>query len=394
MARKRGQRKGYLFPRGPSWMGQWREDVRLADGSLHRAKVARVIAPRKGPGAVSKREAHRIFHEQVLARLDTVSLQPQSMMTVADFVKVRFQWDVVQNTRSNHYATTLKHVLPALGHLRLRDVRPIDVQNLLTRLRDAGYSWQWRKHIRSTITAIFKHAKRLEYLVGDIPTQFIDLGEPIRQERGALSPEQVWALAERLEQPYRALLLLLACVGLRISEALGLRWKRLNLTPGAVQIDGVIVPEFSVALREAWVRQAWTPLLKNTGSKGILPIPELIVGELAALKVRSRWSEPEDPVFAVTGGQPFEPCNACRKKLKPLVKELGLPKQASWHWLRHTLASIADQAGMSLTERQAVLRHADASMTARYTHAEFERLRLGLNAVAERIVPKPQGGVM
>ena len=52
----------------------------------------------------------------------------------------------------------------------------------------------------------------------------------------------------------------------------------------------------------------------------------------------------------------------------------------------HTLASLGDQVGMTEAERQRVLRHSDVAMTRHYTHTEIERLRRGLNAVAEVVI--------
>ena len=91
MARRRGQRKGYLVKCGPSWIGQWREDFRDEDGSITRRKVAATIAPAKGPGAVSKRQAQRIFWDTVLSKLDTFSTRPQTMATLAEFIRLNYE---------------------------------------------------------------------------------------------------------------------------------------------------------------------------------------------------------------------------------------------------------------------------------------------------------------
>jgi integrase len=47
----------------------------------------------------------------------------------------------------------------------------------------------------------------------------------------------------------------------------------------------------------------------------------------------------------------------------------------TWHVFRHTHATLADQAGMSVAERQRVLGHSAESMTLHYTHADLEQVR-------------------
>ena len=63
--------------------------------------------------------------------------------------------------------------------------------------------------------------------------------------------------------------------------------------------------------------------------------------------------------------------------------------QASWHSFRHTLGSLADQAGLTLTERKRVLGHAGDHMTMHYSHADLERVRVGLEAIAAQIIDEP-----
>ncbi len=68
-ARMRGQWRGSLRKEGPSWIGQWREDVWGVDGMRTRRQVSKKIAPATGPDAVTKQEAQSIFWDTVLSKL-------------------------------------------------------------------------------------------------------------------------------------------------------------------------------------------------------------------------------------------------------------------------------------------------------------------------------------
>ena len=391
MARRRGQRKGYTLAKGPSWICQWREDIRASDGTIGRHKFSRVIAIAKGPGAISKRQAQRVAWEQVLSKLDDMSLRPQSLYTVKELVGMRFEPDVVTKSKSTsqHYANMLKHVLPKLGPMRLQDVQLADVQNLISSKLASGLSVQACPHIRKTIGAVFSHAKRHGQFSGDVPSEGVQLPAMKRTERRILTAGQVRAIYLALPSPYRELILVLAITGLRIGEACGLRWKRINWSDEFVVIDGAPVPPKTIAIHEAYVRGEWTSVKKEASERHI-PLPRPLADALAGLHASSRWTAPEHPVFASRNGTPIDQHNIAQRKLKPILKELGIP-WASWHSFRHTLASLADQAGLTVTERQRILGQAADRMTMHYSHADLDRVRVGLEVVAAQIIDEPAG---
>ncbi len=164
MARRRGKQQGYLREEGPSWIGYWWEEVRLYDGSLTWHRAQKKICPRlrldeRGRvRTVTKKEAQRLFDETVLLGLEVRNLNPQSLATVAEFVKLKFEPQLAIKKRKGqeHYRNMLdNHVLPALGKKRLRDVDSDLVERLiLSKLTPGakavglGYSTQTVTHIR------------------------------------------------------------------------------------------------------------------------------------------------------------------------------------------------------------------------------------------------------
>ena len=393
MARRRAQRKGYVFRRGPSWILQWREDIRAADGTLARHKFSRVIAGASGKDAVSKREAQRIAWDDVLSKLDKASLKPQSLCKVAEFVKQRFEPDVVFKCKStsSHYPNMLaNHVLLALGDFRMRDVQLADVQDLLSAKLAAGLSVQTCVHIRNTITAIFNHAKRHGHYSGDVPTLGVQLPSMKRPEKKVLTPTQIRDIRELVSSPYHELILLLAVLGVRIGEACGLKWKRINFSDDFIVVDGQQVPPKSVAIIEAYVRGTWTTTKKEASTR-YLPLPQLLAEALAKLRMSTQWTGPEHPVFASRNGTPIDQHNVARRYLKPAARKLKIP-WVSWHSFRHSQTTFADQAGLTLTERQRILGHASDRMTMHYSHADLNRVRGGMDAIAAQILI-PEGTI-
>jgi integrase len=384
------------------WYLQYRVDTPDVDdkGKPKRAKIAVQLGPSKGKGAIGRRQAERLAADQYISKLDQSAIRPGSMVTLQAFVDRRFEPDWIQSlkpTGQTFYRSILKkHVLPALGALQLREVTLGHVQQLIRACQVKKLSGQTCIHVRNCTSAIFRHALHLGLWSGPLPTEGVRMPEKRAKERRALTWEQACAVSRRIPEVVRtkhvswqagkrgavldreateisALVLVLSATGLRIGEAMGLRWRRVNLTTLPVVMDGELLPSFSLAVRENYVMGRYQTL-KTEGSRRIIPLPTWVCDLLRPMASRLEWAMPDDPVWAGSAGRPLDQHNAARRVLKPAAALEGLP-WVSWHCFRHTNATLADAAGLTVAERQKVLGHAGAQMTMRYTHTEIERVR-------------------
>ena len=78
--------------------------------------------------------------------------------------------------------------------------------------------------------------------------------------------------------------------------------------------------------------------------------------------------------------------------LKPGGVKLGIP-WLSWHVFRHTHATLGEQMGMALSDRQAQMGHGDVRMTLHYTHSDLNRRRQAIEAMSDRLIGEPVGSV-
>lgn len=116
-----------------------------------------------------------------------------------------------------------------------------------------------------------------------------------------------------------------------------------------------------------------------------MPLPQWTVAELRELQQREKWIGPEDPVFAGTSGKPLCENAIVQRHLKPVGARVGMP-WLSWHDLRRTFATLADQEKISIGERKELMGHRRAEMTLQYTHVSQERAAEVLERLSERIV--------
>jgi len=118
-----------------------------------------------------------------------------------------------------------------------------------------------------------------------------------------------------------------------------------------------------------------------------VPLPQWAVEELRELQQREVWVGAEDPVFAGTRGKPLCENAIVQHHLKPAGRKLGMP-WLSWHDLRRTFATLADQENISIGERKELMGHGRAEMTLHYTHVPSQRVADVLERLSEKIVNK------
>jgi integrase len=189
------------------------------------------------------------------------------------------------------------------------------------------------------------------------------------RKKGSAPVDPVKCAADNLQ--LGALVRVLALTGLRIGEAMGLRWKHVDLEKGLIQV------------RENFTRGQYGTL-KTARSRRDVPLHSLAIAELRKLNTSGLLSySPDAPVFAGrTSGKPLDQHNIAARFLKPAGKRAGCP-WVSWHVLRHTAATLAHGVGLSIEQRQKVLGHAGAEMTIRYTHPELEAVRERLEQIGQ-----------
>ena len=201
----------------------------------------------------------------------------------------------------------------------------------------------------------------------------------------ALTQQELSTLLALMPEAHRLFFRVLASTGLRVSEAIALDWRHL-------QLDGS-TPHLKV--RRALVKQTMG-VPKSRHSKRDVPLDGDLVLALRDRRRDSEWPNDDDLVFPVGNGSPIMPGNLRRRVLKPIAQEAGVP-WAGFHTFRHTCATLLFAQGRNAVQVQRWLGHHSAAFTlATYVHLLDgdlgEPLALG-GANAVRTNPTPEGTV-
>jgi integrase len=276
-----------------------------------------------------------------------------------------------------------RYVMPEIGSLRLADITHEIVQGLVAKMLARGYSVQTAKHAKMVTHRVFVHAERVGAFRGRLPTEGIRFPAMVRREKHALTIDQARSVLANLRSPYREMALISMTTSMNVAELFGLKWKRINLSSEAALCDGELVPPESLMVRESYYEGAFGPP-KTLNRKRNIPLTKVVVVALQRLKASSQFSDPDDVVFASRKGTPRQSSNVRHQIIKPLGKKLGIP-WLNLHTFRYTYATIGEQLGISLSDRQAQMGHGSIWMTQEYTVSHVENRRAGSELIAEMI---------
>jgi integrase len=183
----------------------------------------------------------------VLERLRAVQRQvsdglpvPDDRVTVSELLD-RWQNDVLrhqvaESAYMNYVAIGDHHIRPALGSIRLTKLTPSDVDALLSRKLDDGYSVSTVRRIRAVLAQALAQGERWGLVVRNVAA--VTRGPRDRRRQGrTLTPAQAQTLLAALKgDHYEALFTTMLALGLRRGEALGLRWADINLEKGTLTV--------------------------------------------------------------------------------------------------------------------------------------------------------------
>lgn len=312
----------------------------------------------------TKAEAQRRLRELLAQQDKGLLLQPMKV-TVGEYLGQWLRDYAVPNTRprtSESYRVVIRrHLVPALGHIPLARLQAADIQALEAKLLEEGKSPRTVQHGHRVLSEALKHGMRWGLIYRN-PADAVSV--PKQRPREATIPDRAGVaklLDAAQETPHCALFRFLAYTGCRRGEALGLRWRDVDLDRSTVSI-------VQTAQRLAGRGTIMQPPKSAKGRRAIVLDPETVAvlrthrAKQAEHRLRlGEAFEDWDLVFAGPLGGPIDQ-SVVSRTFDRLKKEVGLTA-VRLHDLRHFHATLLLKEGIHPKVVQERLGHATISIT-------------------------------
>ena len=338
MAKRRGNKEGSIYKRGNRWCAQV---------SLNGRRLTKYFD--------TQREC-REWIKETQAQIDegTAVATPQTLDEFLDAWLETVKPSMRPQSHGTYAWNVRHHIIPGLGNIRLRELRPDHIQRYYATKLDEGTGASTVRMSHGVLRRALGHAVKWGLLTHNVSDAVVPPKAKTR-EMSVWDTEQIRCFL-RITEDHRwdALFYLAVTTGLRQGELTGLYWSDLDWKNGRLRI-------------QRQVYQGRVTELKTASSRRVVTLGEVALDKLYERQehqARERdWGTWEENGFIFTSrrGSPVSHCSLYRVFID-LTEKAGLPR-IRFHDLRHTAATLMLQQGVHPKVVQERLGHSSISMT-------------------------------
>ncbi len=315
---KRGQNEGSIYKRDD---GRWVAVLNLGyvDGKRKR----------KSFYGDTRKEVQNQLTKALRDQQQNVQVM-NDRMTVEQFVK---KWldEVIQppyrriRTHQMYETSARLYVYPFLGKIPLAKLTPLEVQQFVNTLVARGYKPRTVKIAHGVLRNALNQALRWGMVSRNVAS-LVALPNSQKAKQRFLTPDEARVLLEHIKgDRLEALFTVALALGLRKSEALGIRWQDINFERKTATVEVELV-----YYKKKYVLEP----LKTDKSRRILALPQFAREALQAHRIRQaqeqanygeHWHNDFGLVFTTSLGTPLSSRNVTRS-FHRLLKEAGLER--------------------------------------------------------------------
>ncbi|MED1402421.1 tyrosine-type recombinase/integrase [Bacillus mycoides] len=257
--------------------------------------------------------------------------------------------------RTNEYNL---HIKPRFGHIKVKDISTQQVLDFQKHLSSTLNSPESARTVYSNFKVLMNHTKKFYNLRYD-PTLQVPTMPRGKKRIDFIKREDFDTRVQEINMHYyKELAILMFYTGLRVGEALALKWNDIDLS------------EHQINVNKSWsLNEKILTSVKTTASEAIVPIPKLLVEMLDEIKKESAEKTYgfDENHFVFGGIIPYH-YSHYHKKYKEVFPELRI------HSLRHSYAAYLINKGIDIYLVKELMRHENIKETAdTYGHLYIER---------------------
>lgn len=346
------------------------EDYTTKKGKLYRARITINGKRHTQAGFTTKRGAREWIDRLKKSKIEGTLSDPNGITFSAyakHFIDHQHGLEHKRKTIEGYESILSYRLLPYFKNKRMRSITTTDINTFLDSLAKEGLAVKTKRNIRNVLNGIMVLAVQ-ENVIGFNPLANIPpFREAKKENRRALTVEELRQLLHTLEtyhekkKNYKSVNMLIypyvylaIYTGARRGELCALTWDDIDVEKCTVSINKSINEHLDIE----------EP--KTLNANRVNAIPKDVMAKLLPFK-DSKCNK----VFHTCTGEYIKPSNIARA-FRNVLKFGALP-HICLHELRHTLATLALQAGVPITDISKQLGHASISTTLDfYSHASNE----------------------
>ncbi len=332
--------------KGPDvWQFRWREKGRLKSvliGTVEklptRADAERAVEHRRME--INSECPQREFHSVTVGALIDRFMEEYAPMRCR------------KPTQKLYRSLFEKHIRPKWGSEFVHRVKTVAVEKWL---EEYPHSRQVKSHVRNLMHTLYQAAMRWE-MVERNPISLVRQSRKRLKTPRVLTPEEFKALLAELSEPYKTMVITIACLGLRVCELFGLQW-------GDIDFENL-----TVKVQRSYVEGEIYPT-KTEASASELPLDPDLAALLLTHRARSEYSSSADFVFTGATGRPPWRGILFGDHIQPAAVRAGIGR-IGCHTFRHSYSTLLHSLGAAPAVQKELLRHANIQTTMNiYTQA-------------------------
>ena len=309
-------------------------------------------------------------------------------MFVKDWAKEwmeTYKLPTVATETYNSYISPLRnHILPVIGTMKMKAVKPVHCQKVLNTMQGKGYAYGYMRLAKVVMRDMFHVAEQNELTLSNPASDLVVPKGPVSESRALTPYEETMCLQLAETHPFGIIAKLMFYCGVRTGESVAMRWMDVDLQKNIMNIRHTIKRNTK-----------GIGLTKTDAGLRSVPIPIAFASELASMK-----GEP----FNYIVGNRTTPLNAMgiHRLWVSFVNDLNIlmgcsqidgvalpPYRAADdlrpYYFRHTYCTHLQDAGVPINIARQFMGHKSILVTQKiYTHStetSFEKARSLIDGV-------------
>ena len=248
-------------------------------------------------------------------------------------------------TQSEYRTYFNRYIRPQWGDFLLDQVDPMPVSDWLSSLPLAPKT---KGNIRNALHLLFQWARRWKMIESN-PIELVRQTNRRLKAPRVLTPLEFQALLRELPEPYKTMVTVAGCLGLRASEVMALKW-------GDIDWENL-----SVFVRRSAVAGRIDET-KTEASQHPLPLDPDVATALLDWRRLAPYASNCDFVFAGDSGKPRWQGMILKDYIQPAAAKAGIG-DVGWHTFRHSYRAWLKRYGAQIEIQKELMRHSNLKTT-------------------------------